>query len=382
MILGALLDLGLPPDWLREFVASLDLPDVAVHMERALRAGISCGRVVFDLPDEHAHRHLRHVLEIVDRTPLPDAARQRAVRCFERIADAEAKVHGTTREKVHFHEVGALDSILDVLCAVAGIEHLGFEAFFTRPVAMGHGWVEIEHGRYPVPAPATVGILEGMTLTGFELAGECTTPTGAAILAEFTGGLAAPPRFTLEASGFGAGSRDPDDRPNCLRLIAARIEANDRALYVVQTDVDDMSPEYAGSAQEALLAAGALDVTSMPVGMKKGRSGLRIEALAPEAAMRDVIDALFRETSTIGVRSWRVERPALDREEEVIEWRGQRIRSKRVRLPDGGTRVKPEYEDVAAAARALGLSVLETRRLLDAETGAGSRVPPFGGYGV
>jgi uncharacterized protein (TIGR00299 family) protein len=347
-----------------------------------MRRGISCGRVAFDLPHEHAHRHLRHVLEIVDRTPAADSVKARAAGCFGRIADAEAKIHGTTRDRVHFHEVGALDAILDVLCAMAGVAELGFEAFYTRPVAMGHGWIDIEHGRFPVPAPATVEILQGIEMGGFDLAGECTTPTGAAILAELTCGRAMPSTFTLEAAGFGAGSRDPDDRPNCLRLLSVRIADRTSVLHIVQTDIDDMAPEYAAPAQDALFAAGALDVVSLPVSMKKGRPGLRIEVLAPEPAIGAVIDALYLNTPTIGVLSGRVVRPALERSEESVEWRGQRIRRKRVRLPDGTTRAKPEYEDVVAAARALGLSALEARRRFDADTAERAELPPNEGSGV
>jgi uncharacterized protein (TIGR00299 family) protein len=382
MTLGALVDLGLPSEWLVGFVASLGLPDVEVRVERTMRRGISCARVAFDLPEEHAHRHLRHVLEIVERTPVSEAVRTRAAGCFERIARAEAKIHGTTVERVHFHEVGALDAILDVLCAMAGVEALGFDTFFTRPVAMGHGWIDIAHGRFPVPAPATVEILDGFALAGFDLAGECTTPTGAAILAELTAGAAAPSQFVLEKSGFGAGFRDPDDRPNCLRVIAGHVRTDSEVLHIVQTDIDDMTPEYAAPAMEALFAAGALDVTSSPVSMKKGRPGLRIEALVPEAALAAVTEAAFLHTPTIGVRSWRVERPALDRVEDTIAWRGHRIRRKQVRLPDGTIRAKPEYEDVVAAARALGLSAVETRRLIDVETGPDGGVPPIGESGV
>jgi hypothetical protein len=192
-----------------------------------------------------------------------------------------------------------------------------------------------------------------------------------------------PSTCTLEATGFGAGSRDPEDRPNCLRLLAVRIDASAEVLHLVQTDIDDMAPEYVAPAQEALFAAGALDVTSSPVSMKKGRPGLRIEVLAPESAIGAVVDALFLNTPTIGVRSWRVERPALERTEETTEWRGQRIRRKRVRLPDGTTRAKPEYEDVVAAARALGMSAIEARRRFDAETADdGDSLPPIEGSGV
>jgi pyridinium-3,5-bisthiocarboxylic acid mononucleotide nickel chelatase len=366
MMLGALVDIGLEADWLREFVASLGLPGVRVEIGRVDRQAISCGRVTFEMPPQHAHRHLRHVLEIVDGSAATERARSFARDAFERIARAEAHVHGTTVEKVHFHEVGALDSILDVLCTMEAVEQLGFEAFFTRPIAVGHGWVDIEHGRFPVPAPATLHLLEGLPLTGFDLEGECTTPTGAAIVATLTGGRVAPAQFVATGSGFGAGTRDPAAHPNCLRLVAARVEPNVEHLVFVQSDIDDMTPEYLPVAQQALLSAGAVDVTVTSIGMKKGRPGIRLEALVPAAARDTVLEALFRNTPTIGARYWAVERPALARREEVVEWNGQDIRLKTVSLPGGGERSKPEFDDVVRAAAALGMTAIDVERQLAA----------------
>src|SRR5687768_9983183 len=248
MTLGALMDLGLEEAWLRDFVASLSLGNVNVVVERANRRGISCGRVYFDLPPQHAHRHLRHIVEILEKAPLTDSVRARALDAFQRLAVAEAAVHGTTVEKVHFHEVGALDAILDVVCVMAGVEQLGFEQFFTRPVCVGSGWIQIEHGRYPLPAPATLRLLEGLPVRDSGLEGECTTPTGAAILATLTRGAAPPARLRIGKSGFGAGGRDPEDRPNCLRLIACETEAAAERLFMVQTDIDDLAPELVPSA--------------------------------------------------------------------------------------------------------------------------------------
>jgi len=369
MTLGALIDLGLPAEWLADFVADLALADVGVHVTRVVRKGIACAKVDFDLPHEHAHRHLKHIVEIIEGSGAPALSKQRAILVFRRIAAAEANVHGTSIEKVHFHEVGALDAILDILCSMAAIETLGFEAFFTRPVALGSGWVDMAHGRFPVPAPATLTILNGVAVTGADLAGECTTPTGAAILATLTGGAAPPGTFVTRRTGFGGGSRDPADRPNCLRLIEIEVDAaGAETLLLVQTDVDDLPPEYAAQAQEAVLAAGALDVVVMAVGMKKGRPGLRFEALVRASALHAVMNAFFRSTSTIGVRHWPVSRPALPRVEEVVQYRGQSIRLKTVTLPGGALRRKPEYEDVVQAARALGLSALEVRADLERDS--------------
>jgi uncharacterized protein (TIGR00299 family) protein len=369
MTLGALIDLGLDPDWLEDFVAQLGLGDITVRVTRTRRRGIDSAQVSFDLPHEHAHRHLRHVVEIINKSNTSDLTRARAIEAFTLLAQSEAEVHGTTIEKVHFHEVGALDAILDVLCSMAAIERLGFEQFFTRPVAVGHGWVDIEHGRFPVPAPATLKLLAGITVTGAELAGECTTPTGAAILAALTKGRPAPAVFRVIRNGFGAGTRDPEDRPNVLRLIACEIEPAGETLYVVQADVDDLAAEYVPAAQDALLRAGAVDAVIANIAMKKGRPGIRFEALVPAAALDAVLAALFSTTTTIGARYWPVQRPALPRSESEVVWRGQKIRRKEVVLPDGTVRSKAEYEDVLRAAEALGISALEVRRGVDTITG-------------
>ena len=365
MTLGALIDLGLPADWLTEFVSGLGVGTIGVRVGRTMRSGIACTRVDFDLPQEHAHRHLRDVERIIDTSNAPALAKERARLAFRRIAKAEARIHGTTIEKVHFHEVGALDAILDIVGSMAAVESLGFEAFFTRPVALGSGWVEIDHGRFPVPAPATLGILDGIAVTGADLSGECTTPTGAAILAVLTGGAQLAGSFIPRRMGFGAGSRDPKDRPNCLRLVEIELAVEPEALLLMQTDVDDLPPEYATQAQEALLAAGALDVVVIPIVMKKGRPGLRIEALAPVHVLAAVSEAFFRATPTIGLRHWPVSRPALARGEEVVAYRGQTIRVKTVTLPGGARRRKPEYEDVVKAAQALGLTALEVRQAFE-----------------
>jgi pyridinium-3,5-bisthiocarboxylic acid mononucleotide nickel chelatase len=366
MTIAALIDIGLPEEWLHEFVASLGIGDVKLIVERVRRRGIAAPHIRFEHPPEKAHRHLRHVVEIIDRSSAPDRAKERAREAFRRIAVAEARIHGTSVEKVHFHEVGAMDAILDVLCIMAGVAELGFDEFSTRPIAVGSGWVDIEHGRYPVPAPATLGILEGMPVTGMQLVGECTTPTGAAILAALTEGRTAPGEFVAGRCGFGAGTYDFEDRPNVLRILEARATGQGQeSLWIVQADIDDMSPEYAAAAQDALLQAGALDAVIAPVSMKKGRPGVRIEVLATPAGLADVEAALFAATSTIGVRRWPVQRNVLERATEQRDWHGQRIRFKRVTLPDGSVREKPEFDDVVRAAEALGLAPYAVRIALE-----------------
>jgi uncharacterized protein (TIGR00299 family) protein len=377
MTLAALLDLGLPESWLRAFVDSLALGAIGVHIESVRRCGIQSMYVRFDLPEEKQHRHLRHLLEIVDGSGAPDRAKQRAADAFTRIAQAEAGVHGTTIEKVHFHEVGALDAIIDVLGTMAAVEELGYETFFTRPVGVGSGTVQIEHGRFPVPAPATLRLLENIPTTGYDLEGECATPTGAALIATLTGGLRPPAELVVRRSGYGAGTRDSRDHPNVLRLIEADVDPPERRdLYMVQADVDDLPPEYVAPALEAVVAAGALDAIVLPLGMKKGRPGLRLEALAARDRMPDVASAMLRHTTTAGLRYWPVDRVVTPRIEQVVEWRGQTIRRKLLSLPDGTSRAKPEYEDVLRAAAALGLPALEVRMALERE------LPPADGSDV
>ena len=367
MTLGALVDLGLPVEWLDGFVRGLGIAEIGVRAERVQRRGIACTRVVLDLPHEHAHRHLRHVVQIIDSAGVDAEVRERAVEAFTRLAEAEASVHGTTPEKVHFHEVGALDAIVDILGVMAGTRELGFDRFYTRPITLGRGWAEMAHGRFPVPPPAVMKLLEGLPVRDPELEGECTTPTGAAILKTLAGGAPAPTSFTPIASGFGAGTRDPEDRPNCLRLLVVEEAGAAGDLVVMQADVDDLVPEYLPVLTQSLLDAGAVDCTVTPVQMKKGRPGFRVEALTPGAAHEAVRGALFRASTTIGVRWWRVEREALERREDRVEWRGQSVRVKRSRLPGGGERAKPEFDDVVQAAAALRMTPLAAYRLMLAE---------------
>ncbi|MGH7474721.1 MAG: nickel pincer cofactor biosynthesis protein LarC [Longimicrobiales bacterium] len=366
MVLGALFDLGLSRDWFRDFVTTIGIDDVGIVTGRETRRGIDCGRVWFELPEERVHRHLGQILEIIDRAAVSKLTRERAGNVFQRLAEAEAEIHGIDVEKVHFHEVGALDTILDVLCACAGIEQLGFECFGTRPVALGSGWIDIAHGRFPVPAPATLKLLHGLPVADAALGGECTTPTGAAILAALVEQPRPPQEFLAVGSGYGAGARDPVDRPNCLRLIAGELaDGSGETVYVVQADLDDLSPEYVPGAQDSLLQAGALDAVFGPVNMKKGRPGIRLEALVRASALEPVLEALYRNTTTLGARYWAVWRPSLPRTEEHVELDGRLVRRKRVRLPGGGERWKAEYEDVARVARETGRAALDVRRSVE-----------------
>jgi uncharacterized protein (TIGR00299 family) protein len=367
MTVAALLDLGLPLQWLQGFVGGLGIGPVEVGAERVQRCGIACTRLVLHLPHEHAHRHLADVVRIIEAAELSAEVRDRSVRAFTLLAEAEAEVHGTTPERVHFHEVGALDAIVDVLAAMAGSAELGFDTFYTRAVTLGQGWVDMEHGHFPVPPPAVLTLLRGISVRDLPFEGECTTPTGAAVLQALTAGNPPPATWSPAATGFGAGTRDPEDRPNCLRVIAIESGAAGEALLLLQSDIDDLSPEYVPPLMEAAMAAGAVDCTVTPLLMKKGRPGFRVEALAAPSRQDAVSAALFGASTSIGVRSWTVDRHALQRRQETVRWRGHEIRVKRSLLPQGAERAKPEFDDVVRAASALGITPLAAFRSMVAE---------------
>ncbi|MGH9262923.1 MAG: nickel pincer cofactor biosynthesis protein LarC, partial [Acidimicrobiales bacterium] len=281
MTLGALMALGLPASWLEELPGRLGLAGVRVAVRAVERGGVRCAQVEFAIPEQPHGRHVGELVRLVERAPLTDRVRERAVRAFRLIGEAEGRVHGVPAERVHLHEVGAVDAVLDIVGAAEGFERLGVETVYHLPVALGTGWVEAAHGRLPVPAPATAILLEGLDVrVNGPVEGEATTPTGAALLRVLSSGPP-PDRWRVRASGWGAGQRDPQRYPNALRILLAEQATEAGRVSVLATDVDDMSPEYVEPLRQALAAAGALDVQSWPVQMKKGRPGVLVTVLAP-----------------------------------------------------------------------------------------------------
>jgi uncharacterized protein (TIGR00299 family) protein len=371
MTLGALLALGLPHAWLEDLPRRLQLAGVGVVVRDVQRAGVGCKQVAFTIPEQPHGRHVAALVQLVEQAPLSDWVKERAVRAFRLIGEAEGKVHGVAPEQVHLHEVGAVDAVLDIVGAIEGFERLGVGAIYSWPPALGTGWVEAAHGRLPVPAPATALLLEGLEVaSGGPVEGEGTTPTGAALLRVLSAGRP-PARWRMEASGWGAGGRDPRHYPNALRVLLAAVVGEAGWVAVLATDVDDMTPEYVEPLRQALVAAGALDVQTWPVQMKKGRAGFRLEVVAPEDRMDAVTAALFRHSTTAGVRRWVAERATLPRRQMTVQLSpGVSVRVKVLDQPEGGgARLKPEYDDVLAAAAALGRPPLEVARAVqrDAE---------------
>jgi hypothetical protein len=361
MTLGALLDLGLDANWLRELPAELGLEGVTVRIERVKRGEIASWKVDFDIPPQPHGRHLKGLKAIVDACSAPDEVKRRANSAFEAIATIEAEIHGTSVEKVHLHEVGAVDAILDIIGSVWGFHLLGIERVYCGTIALGDGFVDAAHGRLAVPVPATLRLLEGLNVRpGPEQSGELTTPTGAALVKVLSSGPI-PPLFRVIKSGYGAGTKDPAGRANALRIIVAELDEMPgvETLDLLSADIDDMSGEYIASTADFLRDAGALDVTLVQTLMKKGRPGIRIEVLCRPADTARLEVQLLRESTTIGVRRTTVSRRALPRTLRTVEVFGHAVSLKTVSLPGGGDRVKAEYEDIRRVAAATGRSTSE-----------------------
>jgi len=370
MTLGALLQVGLEADWLRALPAALGLGDVGVRIRDVVRGQIVCSKVDFDIPPQPHGRHIRAIRELVDRSVAPEHVRERANRAFAAIAAAEGEIHGLPPEKVHLHEVGAVDAILDIVGSIWGLDQLGVGRVHVGQIALGDGTVTAAHGVLPVPAPATLKLLEGQAVRpGPEGSGELVTPTGAALVRVLSEGPP-PDAYVPVTSGFGAGTKDFAGRANALRIVIADTVENggaDETLTELACDIDDMSPEYLAAVADRVREAGALDVTLLAATMKRGRPGTRVEVLCRLSDARRIEDLLLVETTTIGVRQRTVRRRALPRELVRLSLLGHEIAAKLVTLPNGRRRAKPEFADVERVALATGRPLQDISRLAAAE---------------
>jgi pyridinium-3,5-bisthiocarboxylic acid mononucleotide nickel chelatase len=418
MLLGALLDAGAPRTWLEGLPARLGLSEARVEISRVLRCGITATKATvrwrdgeselpardFGAPHEHAHqlhhplppdhnsaehhvhpggpvphhrhRHVRELVGILEQAQLSERVRSAAIRAFRLLAEAEGAIHGVSPDAVALHEVGAVDALIDIVGGIEGFEQLDIERVYSRPVSLGRGWVHAAHGVMAVPAPVTLRLLEGIEIgPDGPVLGEATTPTGAVLLRVLSVGTP-PGRWRALASGWGAGGRDPVDYPNALRLVIAEPASEAAEVVTLSTDLDDLSPEYLEPLREALSSAGALDVQVWPTHMKKGRTGFRLEVVVESGLVDVVTEALFLHSTTAGIRRWNAERVTLPRSiMEVEAAPGIVVRVKVLQAP-GGARVKPEFDDVSAAARRLGRPAheiareVQTRALAMVATGA------------
>jgi uncharacterized protein (TIGR00299 family) protein len=391
MALGALLDAGLPLDDLKAALGSLALGDAHVHAEKVLRAGVSATKFSVhehaggsaqhahdhgehaEASHQHAggsrvvdpHRHLSAINKLIDASALSAAGREQAKQMFQRLGAAEAAIHQMPLEKVHLHEVGALDSIIDIVGIVFAMEWVGADRVVCSPLNVGGGMVDSAHGRFPVPAPATVALLGDAPVYSGPVQKELVTPTGALIATSYASSFGPIPSMSIEHTGYGAGDRDDPTTPNVLRVLIGRSadQPSTERVCVIECEIDDMNPQIFGVVMERLYAAGALEVFYVPVQMKKNRPGTLLTVVAPPEQRSLMTDVIFRETTTIGLRYYHVDRECLERELVPVETPLGTVRLKVASRGGDVINAVPEFEDCAKLAEAHNLPVKEVQAL-------------------
>ncbi len=364
MILGALVDAGVEPAQLEAELRKLPVTGWSLRAEKVKRGALAATKVHVEIQETHHHRGLAKILDTVARAGLAPRAAQRASAIFQRLGEAEARIHNVPVEQVHFHEVGALDAIVDIVGSCVGFELLGIEEFACSPLNVGGGTVRAAHGVMPVPAPATVDLLRGKPTYSSGIDRELVTPTGAAIVSTLAASCGTIPPMVTEAIGYGAGSFELPEQPNVLRiLVGERIAREtapwDESITIIEANLDDMNPQIYGYFAEQALAAGALDVYATPVQMKKNRPGQLVTILCRPPDAAKLTDLVFRETTTIGVRSWEARRRTLLRDSVTVETSFGAVRMKVSRLNGHVLNAAPEYEDCRRIAAQRGVPLKE-----------------------
>jgi uncharacterized protein (TIGR00299 family) protein len=383
MTLGALVDAGADLAAIQAGIDSLKLPGCRLVKTEVKKRGFRAAQITVEHEPEHKHRHLHHITAMIDGSTLSPRQQELAKRIFQKLAEAEAKVHGSTIEKVHFHEVGAVDSIADIIGAAIGFDLLGIERIVCSPIPTGRGFVEIAHGRCSIPAPATGELLRGVPLEPLDVEGELTTPTGAAIAAALAESFGPLPPMTVNHIGYGAGQKD-FPQANILRLLVGETasasaepvsrKANSstphtESIILLETNLDNITGEVVGNAVEQLWTAGALDVSLTPIQMKKGRPGIALSVQSRPTDADKLEAILFQSTPTLGVRRSTVMRTVLPREPHSVKTTWGPVSGKIVRLPNGQSRFAPEYEACRQLADTHQISVADVIRA--AEQGFG-----------
>ena len=354
MILGAMVAAGVDPRVLREQLSLLGVEGFSLEFETVNRSGLSATYARVKAAHQHTHRHLADILKIIFASGLSEGVKQRAAKIFSRLAEAEARVHNEPVDHVHFHEVGALDAIVDVVGASICFELLAIDYFVCSPLHVGSGTVEMAHGRFPVPPPAVTELLRGVPFYSTEIAGELLTPTGAAIITTVADEYGAIPQMVVEQVGYGAGTREYDKFPNVLRVLLGEANsrtATDERLWMIETNIDDLSPQIVGHVMDRVFELGALDCYFTPVQMKKNRPGVLLSILCGKREKEAVIRLVFTETTTLGVRSYEVERRALERTIISVETQYGPIDVKVAHLNGQVVNEMPEFEQCRRAAK-------------------------------
>ena len=352
MTLAALVDAGVPLAEVQAGLDSLGIAGLRLETNEVKKKGFRALKLTIHHEPEHAHRHVHHITEMIDRGTLSERQKALAKSIFVRLGEAEAKVHGTTIRKVHFHEVGAVDSIADIVGSAIAWDLLGVERVVASPVPTGRGFVEIAHGRCSIPAPATAELLTGIPLAPSDIEAELTTPTGAAIVATLAQSFGPLPPMTIERIGYGAGDRELETQPNLLRLLVGQTGDGPAGeqLWMVETNLDDVSGELVGFCIERLWEAGALDVYTTPIQMKKNRPGIVLTTLCEPTAVEQIEAILFTETTTLGVRRWPVSRRKLERRMHTVATPWGPVEGKLATIPGRSPTFSPEYESCRRVA--------------------------------
>ncbi len=367
MILASLISLGVPLAHIEQGLNTLHLSGYSIRTWPEERSGIQGLRLAVDQDGHHHHRTLPDIVKLIAESELPEPVKHRSTAVFTRLAEAEGAVHGIAPEKVHFHEVGAVDSIVDIVGSVLALHELAPDEVRVSPLPMGSGMIKAAHGMLPLPAPATLELLKGVPVYGVPTRGELVTPTAAVLLTSFAASYGDFPEMKPEKIGYGAGSRVWDDRPNLLRAVLGRTGGDATAeVSVIETNVDDMNPELYGPLMDTLFGLGVLDVAFIPVYMKKNRPGTIVQVLCKPEDVDRVAETLFYETTTIGVRYHTIARRVLPRRIVPVRTPLGPVNVKEVTRPDGTVAHYPEFEDVRRLARESGKTIREVYRLVEA----------------
>jgi uncharacterized protein (TIGR00299 family) protein len=358
MILGAMVAAGVDPGALREQLSRLNVEGFKIDFETTDRAGLSATYARVETVHEHKHRHLADIRTIIENSGVTDAVKQLSLRIFTRLAEAEARVHNEPIEKVHFHEVGALDAIVDVVGASICFDLMKIDRFVSSPLHVGSGMVDMAHGRFPIPPPAVTELLRGVPFYSGDIKGELLTPTGAAIITTVCQDYGPIPRIKTDSTGYGAGTREYENFSNVLRVLIGETELADAAserLWMLETNLDDASPQIVGHVMDRVFELGALDCYFTPVQMKKNRPGVLLSVLCKPDDKEAVMKLLFTETTTLGIRSYEVERRALRRSLARVETQYGPIDVKVAHLNGRVVNEMPEFEQCRQAANAAGV---------------------------
>ncbi|HIM11091.1 TPA: nickel pincer cofactor biosynthesis protein LarC [Candidatus Poribacteria bacterium] len=371
MILGALVDLGIDPDRLTNELDKLKLDEFTIDFKKVTKHSITAIHVVVrehnqDQKHHHPHnnadhhRHLSDIFSILDQSCLPADIIHQSKQIFDKLAEAEAKVHNTSKEKVQLHEVSGVDSIIDIVGAVIGLKLLGIDKVYASPISLGSGFVTCDHGTMPVPVPGTMEILKDTLVRQTEIRKELTTPTGAAIIRSLAENFGPMPEMVINQIGYGAGTRDLPEAPNLLRIVLGQENNVDQdEVYIIETNIDDNSPEITGHVMEKLFDTGALDVFLTPIFMKKNRPGTKLSVICCLNDCDNMISIILNETTTFGVRRYKVNRDKLSRDLIKIETKWGTVQAKRGFLRDKYVKTVPEFEDCKRIAIANDIPIRE-----------------------